>query len=63
MQTRPETYIVYTQRLCPDDQLICCAQNIYVLGHCFSYTEIYNNQQLLAELNLLGIVIPGPSLG
>ena len=23
------------------------------MGHCFSYTEIYNNQQLLAELNEL----------
>ncbi|CAF1292672.1 unnamed protein product [Rotaria sordida] len=58
-----ETYIVYTQRICPNDQVICCAQHIYVLGHCFSYKEIYNNQQLFAELNDLGIVIPGPSVG
>ncbi|CAF2311154.1 unnamed protein product [Rotaria sp. Silwood2] len=58
-----ETYLVYTQNICPNDQVICCAQNIYVLGHCISYTEMYNNQQLLAELNELGIVIQGPSVG
>ncbi|CAF0774597.1 unnamed protein product [Adineta ricciae] len=58
-----ETYLVYKQRVCPQEQLTCCAQHIYVLGHCFSYEEIYNNQQLLAQLNELGIVIPGPSVG
>ncbi|CAF0799481.1 unnamed protein product [Rotaria sp. Silwood1] len=58
-----ETYIVYTQNICPHDHVICCAQHIYVIGHCFSYTEIYNNQQLFAQLNELGIVIPGPSVG
>ncbi|UJR25918.1 hypothetical protein I4U23_007266 [Adineta vaga] len=63
MQNGVETYLVYEQRICPNEQLTCCAQHIYVLGHCFSYTEIYNNQQLLAQLNELGIVIPGPSVG
>lgn len=51
------------QSTCPNDQLTCCAQHIFLLGHCFSYTEIYNNQQLFAELHELGIVIPGPSIG
>ncbi|CAM4934608.1 unnamed protein product [Rotaria socialis] len=58
-----ETYVVYTENICPNDQIVCCAQHIYALGHCFSFTEIYNNQQLLADLHELGIVIPGPSIG
>ncbi|CAF0933744.1 unnamed protein product [Adineta steineri] len=58
-----ETYLVYQKRTCPADQVTCCAQHIYVLGHCFDYTEIYNNQELLGHLSELGIVLPGPTLG
>lgn len=59
-QSSVESYIVYTKAICPKDQLICCPKHIYVLGHCFSYREISDNQQILAELDQLGIVIPGP---
>ena len=62
-QTGVETYLVYMQNTCPNDQLTCCAQHIFVLGHCFSYAEIYNNQAALAALSELGFVIPGPSVG
>ena len=63
MQTGIDTYLVYMQNPCPDDQITCCAQHILIMGHCFTYAEIYNNQEVLEALSDLGFVIPGPSVG
>ncbi|CAF0851401.1 unnamed protein product [Didymodactylos carnosus] len=54
-----ETYLVYSAKVCQDDQITCCNGHIYVLGHCFDYQEILTNQDILAQLHTLGIVIPG----
>ncbi len=58
-----ETYVYYIERSCPNQELMCCAEHLYILGHCISFMEVHANQMLLAHLNDLGIVIPGPPLG
>lgn len=51
------------QNICPSDQLTCCANHILVLGHCFTYAEIYDNEEVLAALSETGFVIPSPFVG
>ena len=34
-----DQYTVYQQQQCPDSQIICCADYIFVLGHCLRMIE------------------------
>lgn len=58
-----ETYLVNRTLPCPNNQLHCCQNHLLIMGHCFSYDEVYNNQELLSELNELNIVLPSPIVG
>jgi hypothetical protein len=62
MQHGVETYIVYTTRLCPAINLVCCAGYITVINHCFTYQEVLNNKDILEILVALGIPI-SPTMG
>ncbi|CAF3358658.1 unnamed protein product [Rotaria sp. Silwood2] len=58
-----ETYLVNKTLPCPNDQLACCSNHLYIMGHCMSYDEIHDNLKLLMQLNELNIVISGPTQG
>ncbi|CAF0939389.1 unnamed protein product [Rotaria sordida] len=62
MQHGVETYIVYTPRLCPAGNLVCCAGYITVINHCFTYQEVMNNKDVLEILVSMGISI-NPTMG
>ncbi|CAF3405066.1 unnamed protein product [Rotaria sp. Silwood1] len=60
-ENRIETYLVNKTLPCPNDQLRCCPNHLYIMGHCMSSDEIHNNLELLMQLNELDIVLPGPN--
>ncbi|CAF3532894.1 unnamed protein product [Rotaria socialis] len=55
-----ENYLVNKTLPCPKNQRQCCPNHIFIMGHCLSFAEVHDNQNLLMELNELNIVMSGP---